>query len=79
MERHTETFVAFHEEDKRSETLHVFTEFKDAGSQDDPNAKIATFKQLRTSDGRVVQWKKKGVYEILDTGETLTSDALDAP
>ena len=27
----------------------------------------------------MVQWKGKGIYEILDTGEILTSDAPDAP
>jgi hypothetical protein len=41
--------------------------------REDPNAKIAApSKHLRTSDGKFVQWRGKGVYEILDTGEILT-------
>jgi hypothetical protein len=78
MNRQTGSFIAFHK-DKPSETLYEYTDFKNAGLQDDPNAEIATTKHLRTSNGRLVQWKGKGIYEILDTGEILTSDAPDAP
>ena len=78
MKRQTGTFVAHHA-DKRPETLYVYREFKHVGTHDDPNAEIPTFKEIRTSRGQVCRWKKKGVYEILDTGEILTSDHSDAP
>jgi hypothetical protein len=72
MNRQTGSFLAFHK-DKRSETLYEYTDSKDAGLQGDPNAKIAApSKHLRTSDGKFGQWRGKGVYEILDTGEILT-------
>jgi hypothetical protein len=77
MNRQTGSFLAFHK-DKRSETLFEYTDFKDVGSQGNPNARIVVLsKHLRTSDGKFVQWRAKGVYEILDTGEILTSDVTD--
>jgi hypothetical protein len=78
MKRHTGTFTA---QDKTGKihTVHEYTDFIDAGTLDDPSATIPGLKQLRTSDGQVLNYKQKGVYEIVATGIILKSNDPKAP
>jgi len=78
MEQHIQTFDAV-DKNGTPYTLEVWQEVIPAGTRADPDATVAGLKQLRTSDGLSVSRKSKGVYEIVQTGTILTSDAPDAP
>jgi hypothetical protein len=59
--------------------LAVFEVDTDAGDLQDPNAEVEALKEIRTFDGRHVNWISKGKYHIVESDEDLTSDDLNAP
>jgi hypothetical protein len=50
-----------------------------AGNHDEANATMPTSQVIRTSDGKLCNYKEKGVYVIVETGEIVTSDHPAAP
>ena len=70
MRRRTGTFTA-QGDNHKSYTIYVYTNFYDASSHNDPTAKVSGLKELQTSDGAPVNWKEKGIYQIVTTGVIL--------
>jgi hypothetical protein len=60
-------------------TLHVFVDIIDAGHFGDPDAEIEGMRAIRTSDNKSVNWLGSKKYQVVETGEILTSDDPDAP
>jgi hypothetical protein len=73
MKRHTGIFTARGDDSCRY-TIYEYTEFIDAGSQDDPYAEITGLKELRTSDGMPVNFIEAGIYKIVATGVILRAN-----
>jgi hypothetical protein len=78
MKRKTRRFTA-DGNDGRQYTIYIYTDLIDAGSFEDPNTVAEGFKELRTSDGMVVNLLQEGVYQIVQTGVVLRSSSPDAP
>ena len=79
MKRRTGSFTA-QGDDHKIYTIYEFTDFEDIRTHDDyATVKIPGSRELRTSDGTPVNYKEKGVYQIVSNGMILRSDALDAP
>lgn len=60
-------------------TLHVYQKQISAATRGDPTATIPGMKRIVTSDGDSVNWRGRGEYEIVQTGEILRSTESDAP
>jgi len=58
----------------RSRKLYVWVHIIDVGDRVDPYAVIEGMIEIKTESGQSVRIIKKGQYEIVQTGETLTSD-----
>ncbi len=76
--KHTRSFDAI-DEDGNAHTLHCYQEMIDAGTFDNPNATIPGLMEIETDDGRKVNHKGKGEYEIVQTGQILRTSDPDAP
>jgi len=63
----------------RSRKLYVWVHIIDVGDRVDPYAVIEGMIEIKTERGQSVSIIKKGQYEIVQTGETLTSDDREAP
>lgn len=59
--------------------LHVFVDIIDAGHFGDPDAEVEGMKAIRTSEGESVNWVGAKTYQLVSTGQILTSDDPDAP
>lgn len=59
--------------------LDIFVDIIDAGHFGDPDAEIEGMKAIRTSDGESVNWLGSKKYQVVSTGEILTSDDPKAP
>jgi hypothetical protein len=77
MERLTESFVATGERTGKC-TVNIYTKFVNTSTHDG-QSEMATTKRLTTSDGRVLNYKGKGLYQVVDTGEMLKSADPKAP
>jgi hypothetical protein len=78
MKRRTGIFTA-RGDDGQSYTIYEYTDFIEARSHDDPTAQSPGLTELRTRDGMAVNWRGKGVYQILTTGVILKSTVAGAP
>ena len=78
MERQTGTFTA-QDQTGKIHTIYEYTDVMDVGTLDNPSATMPGMRRLRTSDGQVVNYKQKGVYEIVATGVILKSNDPKAP
>ena len=76
--RHGGSFIAV-DEGGTEYQLHILSEIIDAGTKDDPDAELEGLKRIQTDDGRLVNHKGKGKYEIVESGEILTSGDPEAP
>ena len=77
-ERHSCSFVAT--DDAGNEyTVDIYTEIIDAGSHDQAGEVLEGIKRLCTEDGMAVNRIKKGIYQVVITGEIIKSDDPDAP
>jgi hypothetical protein len=72
MKRHTGTFFA-KGDDGLSYEVHEFT------SENGSHGEKRTLNELRTSYGSQVVRKRKGLYQIVETGVTLRCDDPNAP
>ncbi|MGD0768462.1 MAG: hypothetical protein ABSB42_09750 [Tepidisphaeraceae bacterium] len=61
------------------QTLHVFVDIIDAGHFGDPDAEIEGMRAIRTNDGKSVNWLGAKKYQVVSTGQILTSNDPDAP
>lgn len=70
--RHHSSFLA-EDADGRKERLDVFVDIHDAASIDDPTSEIQGLKQIKTSSGEPVNRLERGKYQIVQSGQILTS------
>jgi len=70
--------IAAQGDDGRQYSLYVYSDSAHAETRTSPRAPMASI-DLATSDGQLVRWRAKGVYEIVPTGVVLRSAAQDAP
>jgi hypothetical protein len=73
----TSTFKAVNDAGDEFE-IDVYTTFVDTSTLGQRN-ELPTGRQLRTSDGDAVNWKEKGVYQIVATGMIVRSSDPKAP
>ena len=66
-------------DDGQEVVIDIYQDIIDAATRDQPTAEIGGPKSLRTQDGLTVNRLEKGRYEIVQTGEVLTSDDPNAP
>lgn len=59
--------------------IDIYVDIHDAGTFDDPGAKIRGLKSLETEHGDAVKRIAKGQYELVETGIVLFSNDPDAP
>lgn len=76
--RHDGSFIAVGA-DGDEYMIDIFTEVRDAGSFENPNATIDGMKSLRLRGGGNVNRLDKGKYEIVQTGVVVQSTDPDAP
>jgi hypothetical protein len=76
--QHTGTFTAY-SETGREYAIHIYTEFDDARTHEDPYGVVAGVQTFRTPEGLEVYRRAKGEYQVAQTGVILRSDAPDAP
>jgi len=62
----------------RSHRLNVLVHITNVGHILDPDAEIEGMIEIRTESGQNVRVITKGRYEIVETGEVLTSDDPEA-
>jgi hypothetical protein len=58
----------------RTRSLDVFVEVQDARTHGKPKAEVEGLSILKTREGQHVNRLEKGKYQIVETGEILTSD-----
>ena len=73
-----QTFTATDAQGKEY-TLCVHRKRIDTSSMHGASSALAAMRELRTSDGQIVNYINKGQYEIVGTVIRLHSDAPDAP
>jgi hypothetical protein len=66
-------------DDGRQYTLYIYTDSALPATRMATRAPLADSTEIATSDGHLVRWRAKGVYEIVTTGVVLRSAELDAP
>ena len=60
-------------------TLYLYTEAIVSGTRTHARPATVGSVELATSDGQLVRWRAKGLYEIVATGVILRASAADAP
>jgi hypothetical protein len=78
MKRITRMFRA-QGDDHKSYTIYEYTDFTTLAPHDDSTAEIPGLKELLISDGTPVDYKEKGVYQIVTTSVILRCNAPSAP
>lgn len=78
MKRNTGKFTAYGD-DGQDYTIYIYTNFIDAGTLSNPRDEMEGLKELRTSDGKAVNWLSKGEYKIVVTDVILRSSDPNAP
>jgi len=63
----------------KTHSVGIFVDVIDCGTMFDPKAEADGMRSLRTSNGLDVNLIDKGRYQIVQTGEELTSDDPNAP
>jgi hypothetical protein len=76
--QHKQSFPAV-DEHGASHTLNVFVEILDARTFGNPHGEVEGIKSIRTQDGMAVNRLDKGSYQIVSTGQILSSDDPGAP
>ena len=66
-------------DDGRPYTLYIYTDSALPATRMAPRVPMNVSVDLATSDGHLVRWRAKGVYEIVTTGVVLRSAERDAP
>jgi hypothetical protein len=78
MKRHTR-IIAAHGDDGQQYNLYVYSDSAHPETRTASRASLESGTDLATSDGQLVRWRAKGVYEIVTTGVVLRSAERDAP
>lgn len=78
MQRHDATFAA-HDEDGHLHTLHVYIDILDASTFGNPNTEVEGLRSISTDSGDPVNRLDKGRYQVVTTGQILTSADSAAP
>ena len=78
MKRYTRIITALGN-DGQQYSLYVYSDAARSGVRTAPHVPLAGSTELATSDGHLVRWRAKGVYEIVTTGVVLRSLDQDAP
>jgi hypothetical protein len=79
MERLTGTFPATGD-DGCHYTVHIYSEYIDTTAEDtSQQGAVEAMRIFKTAEGLSVTYRKKGEYQILQTGVILRSDSPDAP
>jgi len=78
MKRYTRIITA-RGDDGQQYSLYVYSDSAHPGTHTPPRAPLDGGTDLATSDGHLVRWRAKGVYEIVATGVVLRSAERDAP
>jgi hypothetical protein len=77
--KHHMRLISAHGDDGRQYTLYLYTEAITTGSRTNLRSATVGSVELSTSDGQLVRWRAKGLYEIVATGVILRASAADAP
>ncbi len=67
------------DQEGRTHLLEVFVEILDVGTLANPNAEIEGLMSIKTRGGDSANRLEKGKYEIVQSGQILTSDDAEAP
>jgi hypothetical protein len=78
MKRYTRIITA-HGDDGRQYSLYIYSDSALPGTRTASQVPMGGSTDLATSDGHLVRWRAKGVYEIVATGVVLRSAERDAP
>jgi hypothetical protein len=78
MKRHTRIITA-QGDDGQPYSLYVYSDSAHPDRRMAPRVPMDGSTELATSDGHLVRWRAKGVYEIVTTGVVLRSAERDAP
>ena len=66
-------------DDGQQYSLYVYSDSAHPGTRTALRTPLDSSTDLATSDGQLVRWRAKGVYEIVTTGVVLRSVERDAP
>lgn len=77
--KHHMRLITAQGDDGRQYTLYLYTEAVAARSGTHLRAPSVASVELATSDGQLVRWRGKGLYEVVATGVILRASAADAP
>jgi hypothetical protein len=75
---HTGSFTAVGD-DGSPVMVDIFTEIVDVGTFGNPDAEMEGLKRLLTADGHHVNRLDKGKYQVVNTGQHLSSTDPNAP
>ena len=78
MKRYTR-IISANGDDGQQYSLYVYSDSVHPGTRTAPFSPVDSSTDLATSDGQLVRWRAKGVYEIVTTGVVLRSVERDAP
>ena len=78
MQRQVRILTAYGD-DGQQYSLYVYSDAAHPGTRTAPRTPMDGSTDLATSDGHIVRWRAKGVYEIVITGVVLRSAERDAP
>ena len=78
MKRYTR-IISAHGDDGQQYSLYVYSDSAHAETRTASRTPMGASIDLATSDGQLVRWRAKGVYEIVSTGVVLRSAQQDAP
>jgi hypothetical protein len=78
MKRHTRIITA-QGDDGQQYSLYVYCDSVYPDTRIAPRGPMNGSTEIATSDGHLVRWRAKGVYEIVTTGVLLRSAERDAP
>ena len=71
--------IAARGDDGHQYSLYVYSDTAHSEMRMAPRTSMDGSADLATSDGHLVRWRAKGVYEIVATGVVLRSTEQDAP
>jgi hypothetical protein len=77
--KHHMRLITAQGDDGRQYTLYLYAEAIAQGPRANLRSATVGGVELATSDGQLVRWRAKGLYEVVATGVILRSSAADAP
>jgi hypothetical protein len=77
--KHHMRLITAQGDDGRQYTLYLYTDAIVPGTRTNARSATVGSVELATSDGQLVRWRARGLYEVIATGVILRSSAADAP